>query len=105
MNYITITFDLTEEDFINNGVDELEKFLEEKGFVFESESGEIPSTSLIKPAKDKEDIEALMEEVINFCAGHEIGLANLLITGSAPIAHYISPDWAGHDDDEEDDED
>ena len=91
MKYITITFDLSEEDYEGENAENLERFLEEAGFVFDSDIGEVPSTTLIKPAEAEDDIEAIMENVVVFCRDNEIGLTNLIVTGAAAISHYLVP--------------
>ena len=96
MKYITVTFDLTEEDYESENVDNLEKFLEEKGFGFETKNGEVPSTSVVMEDNGI-DIESLKEEIVEFCLANEIGLANLLVTGAAPVSQYVSQEFTDHD--------
>ena len=97
MKYITVTFDLTEDDYSSEKVDDLEKFLEDRGFVFESDSGEMPSTSVISDKADQ-DIDALRDEIVEFCQSSDIGLANLLVT-SGEISHFVNEEFWDHDHD------
>ena len=88
MEYIILSYDLSDEDFEAERDELVDEYLEDREFDYVTAEGPVPSTLYVKEADENDNIEEIQKEFISFCEDNNLNLVNLLVAGPAPLTHH-----------------